>query len=374
MSNLLQMDRPMRAVVDAKTFSDALKKVSMVLKKSIVPILEEVHVRFSGGRCTLTATNLNTWIISEIPAHGDDFAFVFSRTKDAERACRYFSGDISLEMVETGDGKHSHPVVTISSGSRAGEFDAHPAGDYPDVPKLQGEVLFTANAGALLERISRVAYATKKPGQDSREMMSCVEFVGNQILALDGYRAAWDQDSTLSFPKPFLVLAEQIRLLKLFGNAQVDFYLSHPRLYVTTGSTMAVFRTTEAVPFDLRSAIPQKFIEEITVSPKKILDELKYLSDVAPKAKTPNVYLRGKELFMTVQGRKYSAVLDIDRQSTMTIGFHLRYVTDAFKQFEKEPQVKVKFSGAIGPVVIETEGRNDCAMVLSVRAIENAAA
>lgn len=374
MNDLLQMDRPMRATVDTKTFSDALKKVSVVLKKSIVPILEEVHVRFSGGRCILTATDLNAWIITEFPAHGDDFAFVLSRSKDAERAIRYFSGDISLEMVETGDGKHSHPVVTISSGTRAGEYDAFPAGDYPDVPELRGEVLFTANAGNLLDRINRVAYATKKPGQDSREMMSCVEFVGSQILALDGYRAAWDQDRTLSFPKPFLVLAEQIRLLKLFGNAQVDFYLSHPRLYVTTGSTTAVFRTTEAVPFDLHSAIPQKFIEEITVSPKKILGELKYLSDAAPKAKTPYVYLRENELFMTVQGRKYSAVLDVDRQSAMTIGFHLRYVTEAFKQFEKEPQVKIKFSGTIGPVVIEAEGRNDCAMVLPVRAIENAVA
>lgn len=374
MSDLLQTDRPMRATVDAKTFADALKKVSVVLKRSVLPVLEEVCVRFAGGRCILTATDLNTWIITEFPARGDDFAFVFSRTKDAERACRYFSGDISLEMVETGDEKHSYPVVTISDGSRAGEFDAYSAGDYPDVPELQGDVLFSANAAALLERVNKVAYATAKPGQSSRDRASCVEFIGNQIFALDGYRAAWDFDSTQSFPQPFLIHAEQIRLLKLLGDAHIDFHLSQPHLYVTDGNTTLIFRTTEGVPFNLQSVVPSQQMEEFLVSPKQILSELKYLNEATPKTKKPYVYLHGNELFMTVNGRKCTTTIEVSRQSALTIGFDLRYVTDAFKQFDKEPQVKVKISGVLAPVVIEADGRNDHAMVLPVRVKADAAA
>lgn len=81
MSNLLQAVRPMLATVDAKAFSEVLKSVVPVLKTSCIPVLEEVSVRFSDGRCILTATDLNTWIIREIPASGDNFSFVFSRTK-----------------------------------------------------------------------------------------------------------------------------------------------------------------------------------------------------------------------------------------------------------------------------------------------------
>ena len=53
-----------RAVVDAKEFSHAMSKISKVLKKCAIPILEEVCLRIQNGRCTLTATDLETWLIS----------------------------------------------------------------------------------------------------------------------------------------------------------------------------------------------------------------------------------------------------------------------------------------------------------------------
>ena len=53
-----------RAVVDAKEFSHAMSKVSKILKKCAIPILEEVCLRIQNGRCTLTATDLETWLMS----------------------------------------------------------------------------------------------------------------------------------------------------------------------------------------------------------------------------------------------------------------------------------------------------------------------
>lgn len=51
-----------RAVVDAKEFSHAMSKISKILKKCAIPILEEVCLRIQNGRCTLTATDLETWL------------------------------------------------------------------------------------------------------------------------------------------------------------------------------------------------------------------------------------------------------------------------------------------------------------------------
>lgn len=70
-----------RAVVDAKEFSHAMSKVSKILKKCAIPILEEVCLRIQNGRCTLTATDLETWFTAELPASGDD-------TSDAQTASR----------------------------------------------------------------------------------------------------------------------------------------------------------------------------------------------------------------------------------------------------------------------------------------------
>lgn len=201
-----------------------------------------------------------------------------------------------------------------------------------------------------------------------------MEFSGNQVFALDGQRAAWDLDNTLTFPQPFLVHAEPLRLLKLFGDMQADFYISKPNLYVMGKSISAIFHMVEDAPYDLHSSIPQTYVEEFLVSPKKALQELKYLNDVVPRARKLYVYLRGNELFMTVNERKYSTTLDLGRQDGQVIMFELHHMTDAFKQFEKEPQVKVKISGGITPVVIEAEGRSDCALVLPTPMKENAAA
>ena len=93
-----------RAVVDAKEFSHAMSKISKILKKCAIPILEEVCLRIQNGRCTLTATDLETWLTAELPASGDDMFFVFRKTKDILRTCSHFAGELTMEFSETQSG------------------------------------------------------------------------------------------------------------------------------------------------------------------------------------------------------------------------------------------------------------------------------
>ena len=347
MSDLELTVRPMRATVNARAFSEALKSVLPVLKNSVIPVLEEVSVRFSNGRCILTATDLTTWIITEIPASGDSFSFVFSRTKKVERACRCFDGSLTMELTENAN-KDNGGFVRLSCGSRTAEFDTHSADLCPDVPDVKGDVLFTVNAANLLERIDRVSYATLK-------------------------RAAWDNGETV-FPQPFLVQAAPLHHLKVFGRCQVEFRFSKPWLSVTDGDTTIIFQATDSEPYHLESAIPQKYLEEFSVSPREFLTELNYLKDVLPTTHKPYVYLRGNELLMQVHDRKYSTAIKISRTGDTTVGFHLRHLYDALSQFKSEKRVIVKISGVHTPVVIEAEGRSDCAMVLPLRETLDAAA
>lgn len=117
----------LRATVDAKAFSAAMKKVGAVVpKNSVIPALNGVCVRFTGGRCTLTGTNLTTWILAEIPASGDDFAFVFSKCRDVERACRYFEGDVTLELPKPNDFPSGIGLVTITCAPASGSLKPIP--------------------------------------------------------------------------------------------------------------------------------------------------------------------------------------------------------------------------------------------------------
>lgn len=366
MSEFVKQNRSMRAKADASTFLTALKKVSQILRKSSIPVLEGVHICFQDGQCALTGTNMDTWIVAELPAEGDHFACVLSHPEVVEEVCRHFAGSLTLELSETGDEKHHRLIATLSCGVRVAEFDAYPGEDYPDSPAINGDVAFSANAAKLLERVGKVSYAAQKPTQETPAMRSCVQFSGSWVYALDGARAAWD-DGTETVPQPFLLYAESLRFLRVFGDAQVEFSFSPPRLFVTDGRTTIIYRMVEGQPFNLEKAIPRTYIETFSVCPQAFLSELHYLKAAAPKTRTLYVYLQGKELLMPVNGKKFKTVLDIERTGDTEIGFNLNYVADALKPFAKVKSVTIKISGSHTPVVIEAEGRSDHALVLPLR-------
>lgn len=104
-----------KVTVDARAFADAMSKVSKVPKKSAIPILEEVAVSIKDDRCALTATDLETWLVAELPAQGDDMSFVFQRTKDVMKACAHFEGELALSL-DTEDKRIGNWSCTAGKG------------------------------------------------------------------------------------------------------------------------------------------------------------------------------------------------------------------------------------------------------------------
>ena len=358
----------MRAVVDAKEFSKALDKVSKVLGASkYIPALREVMVRFSGGRCVLTGTDMDTWLTVEVPAQGDDLAFVFYRTASIVKACRRFDGDLTLELTETGEGRERQLRLCMSCGDRAGEFHAMFPEDHPAMPELEPEQSFSANVSSLMERINRIKYATLKPSEDTRACCTSIQFSGSRIYCLDGLRAAWSTDEALSVPKPFMVTAAPLEHLKLFSKQDVSVNLCKWYIDITDGSMHLVTRLAEAMPYDLDSAVPTEFQEEVYVSPDEFLTELAYLKELMPSGQKPYIRFCGGSLLTQADGCRYQTKIWLDGKSEMEIGFDLNHMVDALRQFKGESHVRIKLTGPLSPIILEAEGRGDCALVLPVR-------
>ena len=186
----------MRFTVDARAFSDAMSKVSKVLRKSPLPILEEIAVRVENGLCTLTATDLETWLVAELPAHGDDVSFVFSRTKDVMKACAHFEGELAITFVpkDERDGK-----IEVLCGQRAAEFPVIAHEDYPECGTIEDGISLRLNAAALFRRVERVRYAAEKGCLDRRPQSACVQFREDRVFSLDGRRMACDTVSVWYF-------------------------------------------------------------------------------------------------------------------------------------------------------------------------------
>lgn len=357
----------MTSAVDARAFSEGLRKVSKVLERSCIPCLNAVFVEVKDGRCTLTGTNLGAWVTLELPAAGDELSCLLGRPKDVERACRHFDGPLELELSEAGQGDKAQLRMKMRCGSRAAEFEALPAEDRLVRPELEGMYELTMPTKPLLERVERVRYATMKPGQSRRESSSCVQFNGNQVYALDGYRLACDSDPSVVFPAPFLISTDAAGLLKLLDGEQTTLRIGARYVCFQDGIISVMVRRAESRAYDLESAIPREFRDELLVSPEEFLQELDFLQKSAPETKKPYVRFGGGDLLMSVGGSEFRTAIRTEGESTVTFGFDLRYMKDALRQFRSEERVKLKIVSPSAPVILEAEGRGDFALICTIR-------
>ena len=359
----------MRATVDAKTFAQALDQVSGLIHKSVIPVLNAVLVWFEEGRCTLASTNLNTWLTVGMPAQGDSFAFLLDRPRESARAFRQFEGELAMEQTETGEGDRRRIKLALSCGPRSAGLNPFLPEDFSRYPVWDVKDSFAANAAKLYARVARVMYAAAPPNpNDHRICRSKVQFSGNRVYALDGYRMAWDTDPELDVPRSFMAAPDALEHLKLFGNQEVSVQLGDRFARVTDGVTSLLFRLPEGELFKLDSAIPERYQVEAQVSPAEFLAELKYLKQSLRGNRAHLVRFSGGALLAESMGERYATKISAIGCEDVEFGFNLDYMTDALKQFEKEPSVNMKVSaGSLGPIIIEAEGRGDRALVMPAR-------
>ena len=358
----------MRATVDAKEFFQALSKVVKVLKPSVVPVMEGVLVQIKDGRCIITATDFTTWLTTKIPAEGDDMGFVFQRPKDAARACGHFEGELVLETEEKDTGKNRWLQLTMSCGARAAQIAAILPEEYPAMRTEEARHTYTVNAARLLERVEHVKYTLlRRPGFNEKAQRTHVQFSGNKVYALDGYRMAWDVDDSLEIRQPFMVLPEALEYLKFFDDQEITAHMGENYLQMTNGTISIQTRIEGPLVFNVDGAVPKEFAEEFYIYPKDFLRELDYLKKMARNTDKAHIYFSGDRLSLTAVSGNYSTQVEIDGTHSIGFGFELCYMVDALRQFREMSYVKMKVNSSVAPIILEVGGRSDYAMVLPVR-------
>ena len=206
----------MRSSVDAAAFYKAMTALMDIPAKSPVKVLQEIKVEFTADHCTLSATNFNTWLSVTIPASGDDFAFVFWNSAGVQKVCRYFTGQLELEL----SGQRKSQIITMRSGSKGGEFPVYDTEDCPTWPEFEVKQTYTANAAKIIACVKQVKYAVDL--RNTRPEYQGVLFQKKHIWAVEGHRAGCCDDGGLDVEKPFLVGVSALEQLKAFGNTDIQ--------------------------------------------------------------------------------------------------------------------------------------------------------
>lgn len=312
-----------RAVVDAKESSHAMSKISKILKKCAIPILEEVCLRIQNGRCTLTATDLETWLTAELPASGDDMFFVFRKTKDILRACSHFAGELTMEFSETRSGSKKAGKILLRCERRGAEFEVYDGADYPNMPQAPEGDAFSVSSARLSACVERVRYAAEKPSVSARPAAICVQFCGNRVYALDGTRLACDTLEGVSFPKPFLVRADVLAHLSAFGKEDMTVRIGSSHVLFASGNLRMLARLQGVDTYNVDAVIPKGYRESVTVKTADFVRELNYLKECSALTAKPYVRFAGEQLSIAASGGAFETGIEVRGRGDMVLGFDL---------------------------------------------------
>lgn len=355
------------ARVDAQMFREALGRVyQFAAKRSRLPILEESLVCFDGSSCTIICTNLNQWCLATLPASGDSFSLVFTKTKSLLAACRHFSGQMELLFSSEPTDKDPDPdgQITVSDGTRSLTQRVWRASDFPMLPEVDFTERYPIDAEKLLERFKRVRYAASV--DTNRPARCCVEFVDQRIVTLDGYRLALNADPALMVKAPFFIPVEAMSELQMFKGQSCTLCVGEKYASFENETLRLLTRIPEADHLDIDHIIPSRLEEEFLVPVEPLWAEVKYLSEAANKKERQPIRFNGQTMELETADGLYSAKVGLPPITVR--GFNPRYLLEGFGQFKakKAPTVTMKVGHPLSPIIL-TDDESDLAMVLPVR-------
>ena len=350
----------MRSSVDAAAFYKAMTALMEVPSKSSIEVLREIKAEFTGDQCVLSATDLNTWMSVTLPASGDDFAFVFWNSAGVQKVCRYFTGQLELEL----SGQRKSQIITMRCGDKGGKFPVYEAEECPTWPEFEAKQSYTANAASILKCVKQVKYAVDL--RSTRPEYQGVLFQNKHIWAVEGHRAACCDDGGLDVEKPFTVAVPALEHLKVFGNTDIQIDVNERCVtFQNEWIRLTAHCVPNATPLIYENIVPQKWNEEFCFHRKDFVQALKYLLACVGKADKPYVRFENGLLTLRVKDCHYKAAVSINPESSIVFGFDARFMLDALTQFEKQDMVTMRLTSPLGTISLIAD--NSSAIVLPVR-------
>ena len=350
----------MRSSVDAAAFYKAMTALMDIPAKSPVKVLQEIKVEFTADHCTLSATDFGTWLSVTIPASGDDFAFVFWNSAGVQKVCRYFTGQLELEL----SGQRKSQIITMRCGDKGGKFPVYEAEECPTWPEFEAKQSYTANAANILKCVKQVKYAVDL--RSTRPEYHGVLFQGRHIWALEGHRAACCDDGGLDVKTPFMVGVPALEHLKVFGNTEIQIDVNERCVtFRNEWVRLTAYRVPSPPFLSYENIAPQRWNEEICFYPKDFVQALKYLLACTGKTGKPYIRFHNGVLTLRTKDCLYKAAVPISPESHIFFGVDIRYMLDALTQFEKQELVTMRLINPLG--AISLVAGSSSAIVLPVR-------
>ena len=333
----------------------AMRAVSL---KSTIEALEGILVAAENGAVSVTGYDLESGICTTIEAAVEQEGRVVLGARTLSEMVRKLpEGNVS---VYTDD----KLVTQIRCGLSESSLMGIDAGEYPDLPQVQGKATLKLSFEALRNIVRRTAFAVAVT--DARPILTGVLLTarGGRItaVAVDGFRLGLAREKLLGGPAEQVSVVVPGKSMSEIGkiiretDEELTLDLSDKHLRMSRGNVTFVCRLLEGDFINYESVIPAETSTETVVDTALLIDSIERASVVINEKMRSPIILRFEETGVGVScvsslGKVIDRVHAVTKGPELELGVNNRYILDALKACETQG-VRVCMQSSLSPMMI----------------------
>lgn len=305
----------------------------VIASTTVIPILEDFLFSLAGNKLTVTASNLETTIVSKLDVVGSENGEIAIPAKILLETLKALPGQpVSIIMDQETMG------VTIKSSYGEYKLTGDNPVDFPELPKEVDTENFSLNSDTLNKAISNTLFATSNDEMRAamKGVYAQVDFNKIIFVATDAHKlvrytvGGIVSESTASF----IVPSKSLALLKGALIADTDVRISHnaTNAFFSFDDTILICRLIDAKYPDYNAVIPVDNPHTLNVLRKDFQNSLRRIAIYANKS-TNQVIVNINDNSITISAQD----LDFSNEATevlsctydgepMTIGFNAKFL------------------------------------------------
>jgi DNA polymerase-3 subunit beta len=344
----------------------------IVERRTTVPILGHVLLEPTGSALSLSATDLEVGIKTQVACSGKEKSLTLNARKLFEIVREAEGDEVALttldgDWVELKCGRAKFKMMGLDPRS----FPAMPSQSTTESgsAKKSLKAELTIPATVLAQMIDKTIFAVSP--DEARYNLSGVFVESNapgavRMVATDGHRLAMIEREVPGFKMeagaiiPRKGLAELRKILDVAGDAEVRLSLEGQLAYLKRGQTEVSMRLVEGEFPDYRGVIPKQSKYKIAVKRDLLLAAIKRAA-IFSSERYHGVKFALSAGTLTVSSTspetgEASESLDVDFKSEeFAIGFNAAYVQNALGVIPAGAEVELGLSDDVSPGVVRTE-------------------
>jgi DNA polymerase III subunit beta len=356
----------MKFIVSSTALLKQLQLLNGVLSNNnTMPILDNFLFDIDGKKLTLTASDLETTVITTMAIEAKDKGSVAIPARLLLDTLKAFP-----EQPLTFSIDNKHFGIEISSDQGKYKMTGHNGAEFPKSPVLEGTSTFALPAGTLATGIAKTLFATGN--DDLRPVMSGVLFELSpehlRLVATDAHKLVRYSRSDVASDKAcsFVVPKKPLNLLKsvLGGTtAEVNVQFNENNACFTFDNVTVVCRLIDGKYPNYEAVIPKKNPNKLTIDRQSLLGSIRRVSIFSNKT-THQVRLtiNGSEIAVSAEDLDFAneanerLTCGYDGEA-MSIGFNSRFLSDMLVNMDSENVVLEMSAPNRAGILLPTEAK-----------------